>query len=50
MMLLSKFWFNVIMFAVIGHLVLFFIWIVVKLSPRKKDKEKKEKEQNTSSH
>ncbi len=38
-LLLSEFWFKVIMYAFIGHLVIFFIWIAIKLSPRKKDKK-----------
>lgn len=41
----SNFWYYTIMILVIGHIILGFIYVMIKLSPKKKDKNKDE-EQN----
>ena len=35
----SNFWYYTIMVLVIGHIVAGFIYLMIKLSPKKKDKE-----------
>jgi uncharacterized membrane protein SirB2 len=35
----SNFWFYTIMILVIGHIIVGFIYLMIKLSPKKKDKE-----------
>lgn len=36
----SNFWYYTIMILVIGHFLVGFIYLIVKLSPKKKDKHK----------
>ena len=40
----SNFWYYTIMILVIGHVIVGFIYLIIKLSPKKKDK-KEENEQ-----
>ena len=40
----SNFWYYTIMILVIGHVIVGFIYLMIKLSPKKKDK-KEENEQ-----
>lgn len=40
MYLLSNFWFYTIMVVAIAHLIAFFVLLAIKLSPKKKKKEK----------
>ncbi len=36
----SNFWYYTIMILVIGHIIAGFVYLMIKLSPKKKDKEK----------
>ena len=36
---ISKFWFYTIMIVVIGHVIAGFVYLLYKLSPKKKDKK-----------
>jgi len=38
-MQISDFWFNTIMILIIGHVIAVFIYLMIKLSPKKKSKE-----------
>ena len=35
----SNFWYYTIMILVIGHIIVGFVYLMIKLSPKKKDKE-----------
>jgi len=35
----SNFWYYTIMILVIGHIIVGFIYLIIKLSPKKKDKK-----------
>ena len=39
---ISNFWFYTIMIAVILHIVIGFVYLLIKLSPKKKDKKEHE--------
>lgn len=39
----SNFWYYTIMILVIGHLVVGFAYLMIKLSPKKKDKKDNDK-------
>ncbi|MFK5959343.1 MAG: hypothetical protein QM495_10825 [Lutibacter sp.] len=41
-MRISNFWFYTIMIVVIGHVIAGFIYLLYKLSPKKKDKQQNE--------
>lgn len=36
----SNFWYYTIMILVIGHIIVGFVYLMIKLSPKKKDKKK----------
>ncbi len=38
----SNFWYYTIMILVIGHIIVGFVYLMIKLSPKKKDKKKNE--------
>ena len=38
---ISNFWFYTIMIVVIGHVIAGFVYLLYKLSPKKKDENKK---------
>lgn len=38
----SNFWYYTIMILVIGHIIVGFVYLMIKLSPKKKDKHKKD--------
>lgn len=38
---ISNFWFYIIMIVVILHVIIGFVYLLYKLSPKKKNKEKK---------
>jgi L-asparagine transporter-like permease len=40
----SNFWFYFIMVIVIGHFIAGFIYLIIKLSPKKKDKNEKDEQ------
>jgi len=40
----SNFWYYTIMILVIGHLLFGFVYLMIKLSPKKKDKNKKDEQ------
>jgi len=35
----SNFWYYTIMILVIGHIIVGFVYLIIKLSPKKKDKK-----------
>ena len=40
----SNFWYYTIMILVIGHIIVGFVYLMIKLSPKKKDKEKNDEQ------
>ncbi len=40
----SNFWYYTIMILVIGHIIVGFVYLMIKLSPKKKDKPKKDEQ------
>lgn len=41
----SNFWFYTIMILVIAHFIVGFIYLIIKLSPKKEDKKSKKQEE-----
>lgn len=42
----SNFWYYTVMILVIGHILVGFIYLMVKLSPKKKDNSKKKEQKD----
>ncbi len=40
----SNFWYYTIMILVIGHILVGFVYLMIKLSPKKKDKQKEDEQ------
>jgi len=43
---ISNFWYYTIMIVVIGHVIAGFVYLMYKLSPKKKDNKNKDVDQN----
>ena len=43
----SNFWYYTIMILVIGHIIVGFVYLMIKLSPKKKDKDEKNEQKRS---